>query len=302
MAVLLSFGSFAQNWIDLGNVYWRNSPFNTIESNPDEKRHFNMYAADVKLPVVLNEQNVLIFGFEYMKQQVSTVPNESNLYPTLDFTSLMLQIGWEHKWNDTHKTLFMVIPRLTTDFNNVDINHFQLGGLALSTKSRSENFDWKYGLYYNSEYFGPMFVPLFGFNWKINEKWRFKTIIPLNLELSYMPNDRFRMGLRFDGVNASYKYQTIPGLPASLQYIDRADNNAWAFAEFHFGKNIWFHIKAGHSVLRKYRFFTPGDRMLLKLGPVNIGDNRNGDSPKEVPIWFQNGFSFETRLIYRLPL
>lgn len=298
--LLLTFASaFGQKSIDLGNVYWRISPANGIEGFAG-KRTMNMFAADAKAPIVLNDNDVLIFGLEY---QYNSITSNSILHSDYRFSSSMLQIGWEHKWNERSKMLFMAIPRFNSDYNDVRFNHhFQLGGLALGTTSRSEKFDWKYGVYYNGERFGPMIVPLFGFNWRINDQLQFKLTIPVSLELAYQPKDWFRTGLRFDGVNASYAYQAIPGFASTDGYIDKADNNAWLFAEAHLGKNFWFHIKAGHSVLRKYRYFTKGDQMNLKLGPVNVGDDRNWNDPKSVPVLFQNGWSFETRLIYRLPL
>jgi Domain of unknown function (DUF6268) len=182
------------------------------------------------------------------------------------------------------------------------LNHFQLGGLVLGTSSRNENFDWKYGIYYNGELFGPIVVPLFGFNWKMNDKWRLKLIVPINAEISYQAADRFRTGLRFDGVNASYAYRSVPGAANTAGYIDKADNNVWAFGEFHLGKNVWFHLKAGYSIIRKYRYFVKGDKMKLKLGPVNVSDNRFGGNSKLIPPFFNDGWSFETRIIYRLPL
>lgn len=299
LSILMLTTSFAQNWIDLANVYWRISPSNDIEHVPNEKRDMNMYVADAKLPIVIGEKDVFILGLEYQYTTISS--RTTSILPDYSFSSSMLQLGWEHKWNQKSKMLFMAIPRFNSDYNAIQLHHFQLGGLALGTTKRSENFDWKYGMYYNGELFGPMFVPLFGFNWKINEHWRFKMIIPLNFELSYRPKNWIRIGIRFDGINASYAYQTLPGLSGD-QYIDKADNNAWAFSEFHLGKNIWFHLKAGHSVLRKYRYFNEGDKMNVKLGPVNIGDERNANDPKAVPVLFENGWSFEARFIYRLPL
>ncbi|MEX1002892.1 MAG: DUF6268 family outer membrane beta-barrel protein [Crocinitomicaceae bacterium] len=285
----------AQNWVDLGNIYWRTSPHNSIEGSTD-KRNFNMFAADVKLPVVLNDQSVLIFGLGYQHNQFTAVDEASTL-TQLDFSSAELQIGMEHKWNDRFKTLFMMIPRMNTDYTQVDIHHFQLAGAVLNTYKRNDQFEWKYGLYYSPEFFAPMFVPLFGFDWKINEKWQFKMMIPVNFELAYRPKDWMRCGLRFDGVNASYRYQLIPSQDNTQTYIDKADNNGWVFTEFNLGKNIWFQLKGGYSVLRKYRFYDPDDRMNLKLGPVNIGDNRTSATPL-----FKNGWSFETRFIYRLPI
>ncbi|MFT4602762.1 MAG: hypothetical protein ACI857_002949 [Arenicella sp.] len=295
--IVLTFStSFGQKWVDLANVYWRTSPVNSIEGSNDT-RNFNTYAIDLKAPIVLNDNNVLLIGLGYQHNTINSQTSNSLL--DFDFKSAQLQIGWEHKWNEKSKMLFMSITRLNSDFKNIGLSHFQQGGLALGTTSRSDKFDWKYGVYANADFFGPIVVPLFGFNWKINEKWRFKMVIPVNLELSYMPKDWFITGLRFDGVNASYRSQIISGgLPGQNDtYIDKADNNAWAFAEFHLGKNIWFHVKAGYSVLRKYRVYDGSETMNLKLGPVNIGDNR----PSNISA-MENGMSFEARFIYRLPL
>lgn len=286
--------SFGQDWVDLANVYWRTSPANSADSTTN-KWNLNTYTVDFKAPVVLNDKNILILGLEFQQNFLSNSQPGSN---PIKFSSSMLQIGWEHKWNEKSKMMFMSMTRFNSDFEFVDINHFQQGGLILGTTSRSANFDWKYGLYYNAEFFGPMFVPLLGFNWKINDKWRFKLVIPVNFELSYQAKDWFRVGLRFDGVNASYRTNLNTGLAGPNSYhIDKADNNLWAFTEFHLGKNIWFHAKAGYSIFRKYRVYNDSDQMSLKLGPVNIGDNR-----PETQGMFKNGLSFEARFIYRLPL
>ena len=292
---LLSFTiANSQNWVDVANVYWRVSPENSIDGY-NSKRTMNMFTADAKLPIVIDDNNVVIVGLEY---QHTTINANDPLFWNYRFSSSMLQLGWEHKWNDKSKMLFMAIPRFNSNYTDVDISHFQIGGIALGTTKRSENFDWKYGLYYNGELFGPMIVPIFGFNWKINEKLRLKLAAPLNFEFAYMPSERLRTGVRFDGVNASYKYHTT----FSSGYIDKADNNIWAFGEFNFGANVWFHLKAGYSIIRKYRYFAEGDKMGLKLGPVNVGDTRFWGSPLDNPVFFKNGFSFEARLIYRLPI
>lgn len=294
LIIIQSFAGRTQNHIDLANVYWRTSPGNAIEGS-NERRNFNMYVADAKLPLVLNDRNVFIIGAEYQHNSITYADEPFIGAPEYEFASSTLQLGLEHKWNDRSKMLFMGLGRLNTDYSNITTKHFQLGGLAFGTTSRSENFDWKYGLYYNGEFFGKMFVPLFGFNWKINDKWRLKTVIPVNLELTYQPKDWFRAGLRFDGVNGSYRIG--PNVFSPNYHLDKADNNVWAFTEVNLGKNVWIHVKAGHSVLRKYRFYPDEEKLALKLGPVNLGDNRQVTTPL-----FENGISFEMRFIYRLPL
>lgn len=285
--------SFSQNWVDLGNLYWRLSPYNSVDSS-SEQRNLNTITFNVKAPLILNKKNLLIIGLEYQYNSVSA-NKKSDDFDKLEFSSSMLQFGWEHKWNTKSKMLFMTIGRLNSNFNSVDDKHFQLGGLVLGTTARSKKFQWKYGVYYNGEYFGPMIVPLFGFNWKINKKWRLKTIIPMNLELSYFPRKRFRTGLFFEGINASYLI--IHNNETNDFYVDKADNNLSWFTEFNLGKNIWFHFKAGYSILRGYDTYESEDQISLKIGSINLGDNR-----PETPPMFENGWSIETRIIYRFPL
>lgn len=282
---------FGQKSIDLANVYYRTSPFNSVKDSLGKKQ-LNTIGVDVKLPIVLNKENVLILGADY---QQSTIGSTQETVRDMTFSTSTLQIGLEHKWNKKSKMLFMSMTRLNSDFNSVNINHFQQGGLVLGTTARNENFDWKYGMYYNAEFFGHMFVPLFGFNWKMNEHWRFKLVVPVNMEISYTSDKNLIAGLKFEGVNGSFRTNQNPmGVDS---YIDKADNNLWAFTEFEIGKNVWFHAKAGYSILRKYRMFSNDESIDWKLGPVNFGDDRS-----EVKSSFENGLSFEARFIYRLPI
>jgi hypothetical protein len=284
--------TFSQNHVDLANIYWRTSPFNNIEGT-DYKRNLNTFGADVKLPIVFTNKNVLIFGLDYQQSEISFADFDWKKQPRFQFASSTVQVGFEHHWNKRSKMLFMGMGRLNTDYRHIQLNHFQVGGLALGTTKRSESFEWKYGAYANSEFFGPMLVPLFGFNWKINDHWRLKAVIPVNLELSYQSDNGFRSGLKFDGVNGSYRFDSSIGTDA---YIDKADNNIWLFGEKKLGKYLWIHTKAGHSILRKYRIYDPNEKLALKLGPVNIGDTR----PTTYSL-MENGWSFELRLIFRMP-
>lgn len=291
--ITMTYGDiYSQNHVDLANVYWRTSPFNSSQdSNLD--RNLNTYGIDAKLPVVLKNKDVFIIGLDYQHTEIAFSDYGWKKQTRYQFASSTLQLGLEHHWSDRSKMLFMGMGRLNTDYHHIQLNHFQMGGLVLGTTRRSESFDWKYGGYFNTEFFGPMLVPLFGFNWKINKKWRLKTVLPVNLELSYQPSDGFRSGLRFDGVNGSYRFGTSTSADS---YMDKADNNLWVFGEKKLGKYIWLHAKAGHSILRKYRVYDHNEKLALKLGPVNISDKR----PTNYSI-MENGWSFELRFLFRMP-
>jgi hypothetical protein len=295
---LVSWFALGQNFVDLANVYWRTSPGNK-GNTAGETVNFNTYAFDARAPIKLNDKSTLIFGFDIANNSIrNTSANESWI-----FSSTTLQAGMEHKWTDRFKTLLLLMPKLSTNFTGgVDSRDFQFGGTILNTLKHSDHFDWRFGAYVNGELFSVMIVPLFGFNWKINEAWRLKTVIPVNLELSRIMSKKWIAGLLFIGANASYRLrqQLNPDTtyPNSYQpYLDKADNNAWLYSDIYLTKNIVLNLKAGHSVLRKYRIYDEDDKLGLKLGPVNIGDDR-----ADAPVLMKNGWSFETRLIFRMPL
>jgi hypothetical protein len=287
----------AQNFIDLANVYWRTSPGNSVDGS-GEKVNFNTWALDAKVPLVLSDKLVLIPGFELTHNRISTTDSTNWV-----FSSATLQLGAEVRWTERFKSVFMFTPKLSSTFTGgVDSKDLQFGGLTLNTLQHTENFDWRFGAYVNAELFSVMIVPLFGFNWKINEKWRLRTLIPVNLELSRIMHKKWIAGLLFIGANASYRMrqQINPNTlyPGNYQpYMDKADNNAWLYSDIYLTKNLVLNLKAGYSVLRKYRLYDDGDKLDLKLGPVNIGNDRF-----DAPALMNNGLSFEMRLLFRMPL
>lgn len=283
----------AQKWIDLANFYWRTSPQNQVD-NSTIQSDFSTVSGNVKIPVVLNKDNVLIIGLDHQSNSISSI-SEGLYNGKVSFNSSMLQLGWEHKMDDSLKVLLMSMTRLNSDYEKIDHSHFQQAGLILVTKTRSSKIDWKYGCYYNGEFFGPMLVPLFGFNWKMNDRWRLKAVLPINIELSKLQSENLRYGIKYEGLNASYRIENQ--LTETNSYLDKADNNVWLFADKRINGNFWIHFRAGHSVLREYAIYSNSQKMDLKISAAGIGDER-------VPLQniLEDGWSFETRLIYRLPL
>ena len=153
--LLSQISTHSQNYVDLANVYWRFSPNNKVKGL-DITRDFHMYVADVKLPLVLNDKSIFIAGLEYQQNETksrSTLSPPAHAIKDYQFASSTLQLGLEQKWNKRSKMLFMAFGRLNTNYENISTSHFQLGGLALGTTSGSEKVDWKYGIYYNREFF-----------------------------------------------------------------------------------------------------------------------------------------------------
>lgn len=279
--------------MDLGKVAYRSSPLNVVEGSSD-RTTFNTAYADIKIPVPLKDSSNLIFGIGY--QQYSFLTKSGSSVSRLDFTSLGIQGGIEKKWHPKFKTLFLLAARLNTDFYEVESDHLQFGFLFQNMHHRTKTFAFKYGLYFNTEFFGPMFVPLLGFNWQINKKLYFQITAPINFELAYRPKKWWATGFRFDGVNGSFRIK--PGVdPTKNRYVDKADINLWAYTEFNTFGNFWLHLRGGPSIIRTYRIYNKDERELTKIGPIHIGDDR----PETLSL-FKDGVSLEVGLIYRFPL
>lgn len=289
--LLMSAVLIGQQSIDLANVYYRTSPYNKLNDGSDQK-HLNTIGVDAKLPVVINKSNVFILGLEHQHNSINSL---NDVHRNLEFSTNALQLGIEHTWNSKSKLLMLSFTRLNSDFNRIDATHLQQGGLVLGTTKRNETFEWKYGLYYNAEFYGNMFVPLFGFNWKINDALTMKAVLPVSFDLAYKCDSNLIAGLKFEGTNASFR--TNQNDNSTPSYIDKADNNLWVYTEFEMAKNIWFHAKLGHSILRNYKMYDNEEVMDWKLGPINMGDNRSTNNSS-----FKNGLSLEARFIYRLPI
>lgn len=293
----LAYGQNELDWADIASISWRTSPFNN-NSNKTGIVNFNTYSADIKVPVSVGKEKRIVFGFDFSNNSIQD--ELSNQHWSFSHTGLRLiyQTGNENK-----KWEFMLMPKFSSTFTGgIDIKDFQLGAAFFRTKIKGPKFRLKYGAYFNQELFGPMLIPMFGFDWLIAPKWRFKLIVPLNLELAFTAKKNHRFGLLFIGANASYRMRQqlnpFTLFPNNYQpYLDKADNNVWLFGDVFILKNLVFNLRAGHSVLRRYAFYDDGDKLDFKLGPINIGNDRF-----DSPTLFKDGWSFEFRVIFRVQI
>lgn len=134
--------------------------------------------------------------------RTSTTSQSYNLY------SLGLPIGVQlQSKNEKWKYTCIVIPKINSDLaDNLDYD-FQLGGIGLITRVFNKTFQVRAGLYYNTEYWGPFFMPLFGVDWKVNEKLRMYGTLPGNYRFEYRLGQRFYTGIGFRSAQRSFRIQ-----------------------------------------------------------------------------------------------
>jgi hypothetical protein len=211
------------------------------------------------------------------------------------FYGVSFNAGYQKKWNDKLNTLFMIIPKIASDMEELNGEDFQLAGLALFTFKQNEKLKWKFGLYYNTEYFGPFIVPLLGVDWKITEKLRMFGALPSSMAIEYRANEKFTPGLVFQAPALSYR---LSEKKQSL-YLHQSFNQIHTYLDYYVAKNVVIKGQVGYSIARSYKLFGKDDPYDATIFSVGIGEER---SQVLTPVFnnFNDGLLLNLSFIYRV--
>jgi len=242
-----SFTSEAQPYVDLLNIQGQLSKPIDDRSKDNTGTHTYFFSSDLSLPLKIRK-DVLAIGASY-----SILKYRQWADREIDMNSLLLSFAWIKQWkNDKLKTSFVLIGRTNAyPKNSISSNNLQVGGAILQTIKKRQNLKYKFGIYYNSEFFGPFILPLAGIDWNINERLNLFGVLPGSMNLEYKLGKYINVGLAFRSITNSYR-----GTDDSFIRIN--DNHLKALADIYLAKKHVFTIEAGHSILRKYK---PGTRI-----------------------------------------
>lgn len=197
--------------------------------------------------------------------------------------------------NEKLSTTFVLLPKIVSNFGPIANKEFQIGGLALFKYKKSESFNFKCGLYYNSELFGLFFVPILGLYFlSQNKRAECNILLPLQADFNYKIVKFLNLGINFNGQMRSYHLTNISkGINNS--YVNRSTNEFFVYFKFNFGKSFVFQTKVGPSVARYYRVYN--DKVTFGLPTTFFGPKR---SPLNTD--FSDGLIYQLVLFYRLDI
>lgn len=231
--------------LSVSNTY--SFPVKSAEKNKKEIRS-SYTCADLSIPIKLKE-DVLVFspGYEnyFLSFQDST--------PSASVQGFRLPVAFVHKWKKSlWKTTFLVIGRSNAYVKeNWKDDSYQLGGAAIMAYEKKKNLTYKFGLYYNSEFFGPFFVPLLGIDYRPSDRVKIYGILPGSMNVEYKFSSILRGGALFRSITGSYR-----GEPH--QFLKNSDNQLRLFLDFYLTKNHVISLEAGHTIMRRIK---PGQRI-----------------------------------------
>ena len=284
--------SYSQNYIDLLKINAGTTPLNTFDSSGTASV-LNEYGVDVTLPIKINDKTAFLTGLGYENFKTKLFPEQH----TQSLSAIALKLGLSHNFNEKLSTTVVLLPKLATNFGLLTRKDFQMGALAFFKYKTKSNLNFRYGLYYNNESFGPLFAPLLGLYYlSEDQKFEVTAMLPIAADVNYKIIKLLSVGVNFNGQTKSYHTTNInPGLKSA--YVVRQTNEVFAYLKFNFGKSIILQTKVGQSFGRKFRVYNDDDKVDFALPLTFVNDHRT-----QLNTNFSNGLLFQLVLIYRLPL
>ncbi len=280
----------SQNYIDLLKVHHTHYAPTTFSDSASVKTGFEEFAFDLKAPLRVNSKLVIVSGLysEYTKLRLYSQSSEQT-----QIYSVAPVVGVNFKWNEKWKGTFVFLPKLASDFIKIGRSDFQFGGNVLLEKMANK-VKYKFGLYYNAEKSGSLFVPLLGFYYlSKNSKLEVDVVAPVWADVNYAVQNRVKLGANFRAVVRSYHLNSEWG----SGYVVKSVNELFVYLQFNLTKRLIIQGKAGYSIGRNHRVYNSGDQYDFAFSAVRFGDDRLKQNTD-----FKNGLMFQTRLIYRLQL
>ena len=291
LIILICIGTgfvFSQNYIDLLKVSVNTTPYNRFDTSL-AKTKVNEFVVDLTIPIKLNENTSVITGV--ICENIETkLFEEGNIK---SFGSSTLKLGLNNKFNEKLSGTLVLLPKIASDYKSIGINDFQIGAIGILKLKKHDNLNYKVGLYYNSELFGPFFVPMLGFYYlSPNKKFEANIMLPLQGDISYKMVPFLSIGCNYNGLIRTYHLNEDNGA-----YVSKFSNELYAYLKFDVTKKMCFQTKVGQSIGRKYKVYAENDKVDFGLPLAMIGGHR-----KQLNTNFSDGLIFQFAFFYRFSL
>lgn len=279
---------FSQPFVDILNTSFQ-SLNTTYKDSSKIRNSTSNYYLNITLPVKLDSQNILIVRFYgenlYSKARVDTSDLSFNV------SSALLPIGLQHETkNRKWKYLGLIMPKISGHLREETTNKdFQLGGYGLATYNKSDKFKIKFGLFYNREFFGNFFVPLFGIDWRINDRLQMYGVLPTMYRIEYaISKQKFYAGFAFKSYTRSYHIDLHNGTKDSSNvYVRNNEIQAKLFAEYYVARRFVLFGEFGRTINYSPKLYWSGTKE--RVAGFNLY------SPIQDNFFFNVGFAYRIR-------
>jgi len=232
----------AQPYLDLGQVAYSASP-------GGDPKTFNHLRAQVNIPLVFKDSSNFIFNPIWEERWIQISEQSEKLRLRGFITWFTYSRSLAEKWS----AMIAFIPRWNGEPDVQFSKGFQVGGALLMTYEKRPGLQFKFGMYYNREFWGNFFMPLLGLDWTINKKQRLFGVLPGYFTYENRLSKRISWGGNFRTFTNSYKLGNTFSLPPVSDFIRIDDNQLGAYTDVYLTPKLALTAEAGYSILRKVR-------------------------------------------------
>lgn len=277
----------AQEYVDIFKVGYGQT-FNNDFENSNNTTFVKFFEADLTYPIVINENNALITGVAFSR-------NNLELFPEDDFTSLYsttLKVGLASTFNEKWSSTLVLLPKIASDYNSISGNDFYFGGLGLLKYQKNEHLKYRFGIYASSEAFGIFTTPIIGWYYlSPNKKFEMDMSLPIAADVNYTFNS-ITLGIDYYGIGRSFKLYNDSN--ESTAYVDLSSLEFAGYLQFNtFQKSVLLRAKTGYAS-SNYEVYGNGDTIDIGVSAFSFGDNRTQLNPQ-----ISGGFFLKFEAIYR---
>jgi len=235
----------AQPYFEVANAYYQYGLGDSPYSSKYRKVDFELGSLSLNMPLKIDSDYVILNPtYENLKTHFSDTLTD------YQFHIVYLPITWLHAWkkNDKWKTAFGIVPRISSTLSyQFKARYFQYEAYVLNILKKTETLTIKFGLYYNTQYFKFLVIPLLGTDWTINEKWSMFGVLPGSMNLDYSFSKRVHSGFQFRSLTNNF--QTVENY-----FIRVNDYQLKMYSEYYLTKHSALIFQFGHTIFRKFRY------------------------------------------------
>lgn len=262
----------AQSYVDIAKISYSNVS-NVGFENSNTETNLTLFNAAFTVPIPITERTALITGVDVVYQELDLFPTQFSR----SLAGLTLKAGLSIKHNDTWSGTYILLPKIVSEGLSIEGDTFFIGGIALLKFQKSERMQYRFGVYASEEAFGTLVTPLIGLYYK-NEAsfWEATLNLPINGDVNYSINDRFKIGGAFEAPVRSYVLDTNG---AQDQYVQSNLIEVGPYFEHAITKNILLKVQTGYTSV-DYQVYTEGDTLPFRLAAFEFGDDRTRLNPE----------------------
>jgi hypothetical protein len=290
--VLLLLGSQlqAQDYVDIIRMSSNNTTLGNVEN--DYKTDVFNQQVQLYYPIRASKNLVFITGFTFENTNLNLLSGSSR---SENLIMGRLNLGIKYTHSKKLKATYLLLPKVASNFNQIGLQDFQFGGLALWGYQVSELWKIKFGVYVSSENHGSTVTPLLGVWYRSrNKKFFINAVLPIRADINYTIVGNFSVGA---DLLTSVKAYDLASREQAL-YVQEESIRVGAYLSYAFlDKALLLRLRAGFDTT-EYGLYDSGDIIGAQVLTFPVqGDNRNRLNPE-----MNAGFYFGGDLIYRFDL